>query len=91
MALGAEYVLKSIVEGALMKLGDVILVHSPSLVKEGTVVAIILIRKKLQNKKKEKPSERILQGMQKGNRVGHDKHGKKHPARSERDGVQRRP
>lgn len=45
-----DYFVRGIVEGVLLKLGDILLVTSPATLKKGGLVALIIIRK--MNKKK---------------------------------------
>ena len=55
-----EVYAKVVIEGVLMKLGDVILMHSPSAVKKGFVVVVVLLRRRFKKKKrKEKRDDHV--------------------------------
>lgn len=47
-----ETAVRIILEGALMKLGDVILMHFPSALKKGAAFSIVLVRRKHRKRKK---------------------------------------
>jgi hypothetical protein len=52
-----EFIIRGIIDGVLLKLGDIILVSSPGLFKKGIVVTLLLLLKK-NGKKKLKHKER---------------------------------
>lgn len=57
-----EHILELIAEGALMKMGDVILMHTPTMIKKGVAYSIIVMAKKMTPGGKKPPASRKKKG-----------------------------
>lgn len=61
--MNVEDIIRGIIEGILLKTGDIVLIGSPGLVKKGTVVTLIIIKAVMRKvKKKSKGGDHASRG-----------------------------